>query len=361
MTQIIVKTFDNQLQVHQPYFAALRDGIPLDVNYNPIFNPRSTVPKIAYKRYGRFCAEVITLTHKLTNADDLFGRSVLPGGATINTQLPIVIDGIPVEIDDIIEIDNTVASAIGCASGRWLAETTTRIIRTNSPRFIATTADTFGGKPWRFRVLADGTLSGLILATANITSSTNLGTTSTVSGMLRPFDNNMTTFADMLSLNTGQGFKVVFDPITPVRIEMMCDSVRQSKDRVYPSAKFTMKENSLGNIDTWFKHSNTDLRANWGPYVWSKGNQEWYYSDELKVTFNDLQVNDAGGSRARLFHFGFLIDGPGRIKIGNTFPELGSIIEIPEIVSNAMKPPQLPGDYIVVNNDGVNPWQIKQV
>lgn len=366
--QILTRAPNGQLVAAQPYFAAVKINALLGADY-AVIPPRSTEKKLVYEGVRRHSLQPVKLSHKVITASDLQGGTIQPGGQSITMPF-IVIDGVPIEAGDEIEISKAMATAIGCAAGRWIAASSTTINLTNALRYTATSPDNFGGKPWRFQVLADGTIAGLAWAAPQNIVVGDTGGTS-VNGMLRPFDNVASTFADMLSLNNGQGFNADFDDITVVRVEMMVSSAKLSYDTNFPAATFGIRTAAYGAIHTWFRHAGSDVRPVWGPYTWSRGSQEWYYSDVLTTwtegvttvgkILSDLQFNDAGGSRAQLHHFGCLVNAPCRLSIGGIFPDLGSIVEVPAPIANAMKPPIPAGDYVVVLNDGTAAWQIKKV
>ncbi|MGL5064537.1 MAG: hypothetical protein ACRC62_31495 [Microcoleus sp.] len=343
--------------VADSFYANFKQATLLGENYRPI-DLRSPLPKLVYKAHRKISLEPVTLTHLLKVATDLPSPVLSNNALTMTIGSDGIIDSIPVEANDLVEISKSLAVALGVSPGTWRFTDKRTLNLENPPKYTMTSYGSIGER-WRYRVDAEnGDLIGLqSVAASGVTVKNN---STAIRNFARLVDGNPYSYADA-SDASNQSSTVNFTPIQHVRrLAMKATSWKTAADNSIPAAQFGIQDQTLSPLGPLFTNADTGARQVGGQVLWARGSFSYWVSDDLDRTFSSFTLNDAGSSRSYT-SLEILIDGPCQILINGEAPTAGSQITIPDYVASALRPSILSGDYAVIANSGSEQWRLRKV
>lgn len=350
--QLVLRSPSNRAIVAPAYYGSARHGQPMGVGQKPI-DWRSREPMIHFKRHRQWVLEDAQLCHLLKSATDISSPTIAPDSLSLSTANAIVIDGQPLQDGDLVEVRSAIAAALKISPGTWTGQGDRTLVLTNPPVYQLTSAWNIG-TPWSYRVLGNGNLQGLgALTRTNVTfEQKNSGAKVT-----NPSNLGGGLWANVGQLvSTWQGVKVFFDDLSVRKIAMRVTSQKQPYDSRFPVAEMGVNISGQGDA-SWFYNYETGIRQGGGIQVWSSGQEQYWCTQawDPAKTINWLATQDEGSSRS-IVGMEMYGDVPCRIKIGNDFPTPGSTVILPPNIADDCFPKLTPGNYTVINNDGLTPW-----
>jgi hypothetical protein len=352
--QVLFRNSNDKIIVAPAYFASAKFGSLLGEHKKPI-DIRGIDKALTYKSHKRIVLKTPDFLHLLRNQADLSGSVIAADSRSLDAPSSISIDGIAVQVGDLIEIRKTQASALKISPGTWTAETTSHLSLSKPPVYTATSISNFG-YGWRYRKDTNGDLIGLAQVIPSNIVLAQTRPTIPVGSIDNLLDANLSSLVAMSSASW-QGMTATFTPVNNVRrIALVANSVRMSYDVSFPSASFNISDN-VGAIDNLFW--NMESRTQGGS-PWSYGSLETYATNVINRSISKFVINDESGSRAYM-SLEICVDGASQILIKGDAPTNGSRLIISDSIASQFFPVISGGTYDVVNNDGVSPWRIKKV
>jgi hypothetical protein len=309
-----------------------------------------------YVRHRQWTLELPELGHLLKLASDIPNPAIATDSLSLTVANPLMIDGVAVEDGDRIEIRKIQAQALNISPGIWTAVSDREIELTEPPVYTLRSAWDIGS-PWAYQSLAGGILQGLGELTRSNVAATQKNAGAPTSNPTR-FGGGLWSNVGMTS-STWQGFKVTFDELDVSKMAMRVTSQKQSYDTRFPVAEYSIALSGWGDASQFYNYE-TGVRQASGMATWSSGQEQFWitnaYSPAKKISW--IGTNDEGMSRAicAAALYGAV---PCQIKIGNEIPTNGSTLVISEAVADQFFPAIAPGNYTVLENGGVEQWQIQ--
>lgn len=354
MPKLLSRSSTGKRIVIDSYYANAKANTPLGALYAPV-DPRSPDPKIVYKAHRKLSLEPVTFTHLLKTAADLPNPVLSNNSLTMAIASDVSVDGVPALPGDLLEMSKALATTLKTSPGVWEFADKRTLSLKNAPVFTMSSVSAIG-QPWRYRLNDQGNLIGLI----SVVPQNQVVTQGSVAvnAPLKLLDNSFSTWMDMASLSSGQSVTINFTAIDVRRIVLRATSSKQPGDKNMPSATFGFR-NQSGPIGSLFTNIRTGLPAANGAFSYARGSEETWATDTTLRSISGFQLNDSGASRAYT-SIELDVDGASRISINGEFPTNGSTIIIPEYVSSSFYPAIAAANYIVLNNDGVTPWELRK-
>jgi hypothetical protein len=352
-SQVLFKSAAGKITVAPAYFASAKFGSLLGEGKRPV-EVRTAEKALVYTAHKRTVLKAPEFLHLLKSATDLSGSTIAADSRSLDAPTPITIDGIAVQVGDLIEIRKAQAATLKISPGTWTAETTTHLSLSKPPVYTATSISNFG-YGWRYRKDTNGDLIGLAqVIPSNIVLTQNRATVP-VGSMENLLDTNLTSLVAMSSASW-QGMTATFDVVSHVRrIALAANSVRMSYDASFPAADFSISDNA-GVISSLFW--NMESRSQGGS-PWSYGTLETYATNIIDRSISKFVISDDSGSRTYV-SLEICIDGASQILIKGEAPTNGSRLIISESVASAFFPVISSGTYDVINNDGISQWRLRK-
>jgi hypothetical protein len=356
--QVLVRK-NNRIHAIPNYFARAQGAQVLGFGWKPISNIR-TEKAIVYKKFKNYTLQAPEFVHLLKVATDLNGATIASDRLSLDKD-GLTIDGVAVEANDLVEISNTLGTALNILPGTWKAESSSRLVMENPPVYTISNIWSAIGAPWSFRVDVDtGDLIGLApISPLNQTfkqgnAAANVGSPGNM------FDGDFWTEANWSNVSY-QILGITHDEIEIRRLALKARSVKVAYENSYKRAGGQLRINGTTSNQLFAHYETGSWAWNSGTFSWALASTEYWqtgtYEPAAKST--SLGWNKDGGGRGYLSVVAYG-DLPCQITVGGVKPTAGSSVVITDAIAEQMRPVVEAGTYTLIENSATAQWRLQK-